>query len=350
MPHSSGGGSHGGGFHGGGGGGHSHGSGGGSSGSSADFSNTRLSRKPYAGCSTYCYYKDNTPVFVYSSYDAKNRKLSGFDIASKIVCFIIVAPMFLVLSLWAFGESLNRPDRLSPPSDDKILIEDNADVISKSEEKELKNALKAFFKETGIVPAVVTINNDEWEGEGNDFTSVAYNAYVTRFNDEKHWLILYSEPAEPDRTFNDWYWEGMQGDDTDDILTIKKTERFTEDLHTNFLNNRISVGEAITMSFEKLTPVVMKSEINFFGLFFAIASSAGLVWFTIYIFDIHPIRKSILKKAFKCKNDKEPQEVCEYCGGTYLIGYHTSCPFCGAAVKPHTYTTDESGRVTSVIE
>jgi len=354
MPHSSGGGSHGGGFHsGGGGGGYSRSSGGGSSsGSSADFSNTRLSRKPYRGSCTYCYYKNNKPVYVYSSYDAKTHKTTALDIVAKIILFIILAPMFLALSGWSWMESFSKPKKLSPPSSKDIIIEDNADIIGSREEKELKNALKDFYKETGIVPAVVTINNEEWQKDGEQisFTTVAYNAYVDRFKDEKHWLILYSEPEDPDPGFNDWYWEGMQGDDTDDILTLKKTDKFTEDLHDNFLNKKISVGEAITMSFNKLTPGVMKSEFNGFSFVFFILSTAGFVWFTIWDFNIHPIRKSILKKSFKCKESMPKTEECEYCGGTYLIGYHLSCPFCGAALKAHSYTTDADGRVVSVIE
>ena len=354
MPHSSGGGSHGGGFHsGGGGGGFSRSSGGGGySGDSVDFTNTRLSRKPFRGCYTYCYYANNRPVYIYSTFDAKTHKLSGFDIAAKIVLYIIIAPLILMLIYWMFREGIDKPKKLSPPSNKEIIIEDNADVISSREEKELKEALKDFYHETGIVPAVVTINNEEWNKKDGqiDFTTVAYNAYVERFKDEKHWLILYSEPEDPDPGFNDWYWEGMQGDYTDDILTVKKTGRFTRDLQDNFLNNKLSVGEAITNSFNKLTPKVMKAEINAFALTFAILFSAGFVWFTIFIFDIHPIRKALLKKSFRLKKSIEPEETCEYCGGTYLIGYHLSCPFCGAAIKAHTYTADADGKVTSVIE
>ncbi|MBQ5900652.1 MAG: hypothetical protein IIW86_02195, partial [Clostridia bacterium] len=34
-------------------------------------------------------------------------------------------------------------------------------------------------------------------------------------------------PMVPDSSFNDWYWEGMQGDDTDNIITEQVGNKFT---------------------------------------------------------------------------------------------------------------------------
>ncbi|SCW30935.1 hypothetical protein SAMN02910456_00454 [Ruminococcaceae bacterium YRB3002] len=356
MPHSSGGGSHGGGSHSGGGGHHSsssHRSGGGSSsGSSVDFSNTRLSRRPYRNCATYCYYKNNRPVYVYSSHDAKGRSVKASDIAYKIVLFIMLAPAFLTFSWGMWFVGITKTEKIHYKDNQKIIIEDHAGVIDQSEKKELRRALKDFYDETGIIPAVVTLNNEEWQDRNDGkvkFTDVAYDEYVRRFKDEYHWLIVYSEPEDPDPEFNDWYWEGMQGDYTDPVLTVKKTDSFTEDLHKNFLDKKIGVGKAITMSFKKFTPVVMKSEIRWGVLVMSLLSSAGFVWFTIYVFDIHPIRKAILKKSFKCNKGKPVEETCDFCGGVYLIGYHLSCPYCGATIKAHSYTTDSEGRVQQVI-
>lgn len=350
MPHSSGGGSHSGGSHSGGGGSSHHSSSGGGSSSSSTFSNTRLSTKPYRFCTTYCYYKDKKPVYVYSTSDAKTSKPSGFEIFQRILCFVLVAPMFFVLAFWMFMEGINTKDKLKGSYDKEIIIEDNAGVID--DEDELYDVLEDFYKKTGIVPGVLTINNEEWINDNKDFPKVALKKYTSIYDDEAHWLIVYSEPKNPDPEFNDWYWEGIQGDRTDKIVTRKVADTFTEEVHKLLLKNSVSVDEAIAGGFKKITPGIMKAEVKWGAVFFAILVLGFLVWLAVYLFDIHPIRKAILKKSFKVpvndyKNIKE--ETCEFCGGIYVIGCHLDCPHCGGAIKPHDYTVDAQGNVKEVL-
>ena len=351
MPHSSGGGSHGGGSHHSSGGSyHSHSSGGGSSSGSIDFSTTRVSSKPYRFCSTYCYYENKKPVYFYSDYGAKDRKTSAGQIIGKIFVWLLVCPMFFITSIWMLSGSVKVPKKLAGNYDKNIIVEDNIDVISKSEEKELKRVLKDFYKETGIVPAVVTVSNEKWKNSGT-LETYAYKDYLDRFSDEKHWLIVYSEPEEPNPDFVDWHWEGMQGDDTDNILTDKKTADFTDDLQKYFLKDDISVGKALILSFEDITGKAMKSDVRVGLILFSLVPGGIAVWLTIFFFDIHPIRKAKLKKAFRVSRDsKIPQEqTCRFCGGIYVVGCHLSCPHCGGALEAHDYTVDDQGNVKEVL-
>lgn len=349
MPHSSGGGSHSGGSHSGGGSSHSGSSGGGSS-SSSGFSNTRLSTKPYRFCTTYCYYKDKKPVYVYSTSDAKTSKSSGFEIFQRIACFVLVAPMFLVLSIWLFMEGVSTKDKLKGSYDKEIIIEDNAGVID--DEDELYDVLEDFYDKTGIVPGVLTINNEEWINENKDFPKVALRKYTSIYNDESHWLIVYSEPENPDPDFNDWYWEGIQGNNTDKIVTTKVADTFTKEVHKLLLKNSVSVDEAIAGGFKKILPGIMRTEVKWAAILFGIVILAFLGWLAVYLFNIHPIRKAILKKSFKVPVSdytKIREETCEFCGGIYVIGCHLDCPHCGAAIKPHDYTVDAQGNVKEVL-
>ncbi len=351
MPHSSGGGSHGGGSHYSGGGHSSHG---GYSGGGGDdfisFTNTRVSRKPYRFCSTYCYYVNKKPVYFYADFSAKDFKQSAGELVLKIVIWLLVCPMFFITSIWMFKGSIKTPKKLTGNYDTEIIIEDNINVISKSEEKELKSVLKEFYKETGIVPAVVTVNNEEWRTTGN-LEGYAYKDYLDRFKDEKHWLIVYSEPEDPDPSFVDWYWEGMQGNDTDDILTSKKTKAFTDDLQKDLLKEKTSVGEALIASFEEITGKAMKTDVNIGLMLFSFVPAGIGVLLTIYFFDIHPIRKAMLKKAIRVStNSTLPKEqTCRFCGGIYVVGCHLECPHCGGALEPHDYTVDAQGNVKEVL-
>ena len=89
------------------------------------------------------------------------------------------------------------------------------------------------------------------------------NMYVTEFDDEEHWLVVYSEPTSPDPDFNDWYWEGMQGDDTDNIITVDVADDF-KDLMQKYLtaNSRYDVSSAIAAAFDETTPNVMDGHVE----------------------------------------------------------------------------------------
>ena len=142
----------------------------------------------------------------------------------------------------------------------------------------------------------------------------------------------------------------MQGDDTDPILGFKETDRFTRNLHTFFLqDNKYSVGEAISEAFDDLTPVVMRKY-----------TSPAIKW--VLIFDViflgfiamtvgfSPKRDIYYPKAQAVTQEIVKEETCEYCGGVYVIGMHTKCPFCKAPVKPHDFVKDEEGKVIKIIE
>ncbi len=147
-----------------------------------------------------------------------------------------------------------------------IVLKDEAGVIDN--EDELYKELERFMDKTGVTPSVVTIHNEEWE---NYYTleNYAYDRYLQEFDDEMHWLIVYSEPTEPDPRFNDWYWEGMQGDDTDPVITVDKANEFNRRLHGE-LEHGTEFGTAVKTSFSEFTDNYSRSfdfEQLFPGLF-----------------------------------------------------------------------------------
>jgi len=311
MPHSSGGGGHGGGGHGGSGG-----------------SSTRTSSHYFPGSHRYVYYDDATrrPVVTYANYDVTkgNRVL-------YILILVIFAPMLLMCTIGISSSAIHYPAKLKTNYDTKIVIEDNAKVISGADEIRLRRTLKDFQDETGITPAVVTVYNEDWKKKYSDLEKYAYDLYLDMFDDEKHWLIVYSQPKKPDPSFNDWYWEGMQGNNTDPILSTVETGRFNKRLQKNLLKNDVyTPGEAINDAFEDLTPHVMDHYVRwkeiivafaFFGVF-----GAGLIVF--FVISLKKDKK--LSKAFACPESVLSQAKCDYCGGVYVVGHHTTCPFCQA--------------------
>ena len=316
MPHSSGGGSHGGGSHGG-----SHGGRG---------SSVRTSKTYFPGASRYVYYHNGVPAEIFSNVDPKaNIKSSrGAITAILIIMGIMYGFMFTV-------GSFHFPHKLDTDYNTAIYISDTAHIMSDRDLKTLMSSLEDFQSETGITPCVYTVCNEDWDNY-KDLEKYAYDLYVNKFEDEKHWLIVYSQPDTPDEDFNDWYWEGMQGDDTDNILNDRYTGRFNKNLQKMLLqNDRYTVAEAISEAFDDLTPVIMTGYINWALIIVAIlivlSCTGGAVLAQIFM------RKK--ERTYEHMIKVEPTEIlrqanCDYCGGVYIVGHHTNCPHCQAQITP----------------
>ena len=312
MPHSSGGGSHGGGSHGG-----SHGGG----------SGVRTSRTYFHGASRYIYYDNGIPNEIFCNSDLQKTTAS-----SKAALTFIVGIMAAMYSLMLVAVSFHFPGRLKTDYDTSISISDWAKIMTTDEEAALMDALIDFQDKTGITPYVVTANNEDWQDKYSELEKYAYDLYVERFADEKHWLIIYSEPKVPEASFNDWYWEGMQGDDTDSILDGSELKAFNKEMH-KLLEDRsdYTVAEAMTKTFEDNTDKFMRQYITWGTI---IAAAVLIVCGITGIILIQKHYKKTEKKystAFKVEpNETIEKAQCDYCCGTYVVGRHTNCPYCQA--------------------
>ena len=271
MPHSSGGGSHGGGSH---GGSHSHGGGGGGS-------SQRYSGRYFPGARRYMYHRRNGSVgYIYT--DRPIRKSSVIELIIPLV--ILIPFMFVpIIALFSSGINFGPPKPLKTLSTyEQTHIADNIDVIN---ERELEPILAEFQTKTGICPYVMTVNNEDWQGRYSSLENYAYDLYVNTFGDEQHWLVIYSEPETPDEDFNDWYWEGMQGNDTDRILTESKANKFLDSLHKYLTKNDVSVTEAFCIAFSEANGYMMERNTSltdllpfaFFILIWVIVIGANMV-------------------------------------------------------------------------
>lgn len=320
MPHSSGGGSHGGGSHGG-----SHHSSHSHGGSGRSSRHTRSTYFP--GARRFVYYNHHRPVYVYADYDITEKRSP-----LRFLMLLFYLP-FILFTFSMFAEAYHHPHKLPQNYDYKIVVEDNANVLGNT--AELRNSLVAFYNRTGISPAVITVENSDWQGNYSDLENYAYDLYVNHFADESHWLIVYSTPDGYSSSdgFEDWYWEGMQGNDTDDVLTESVTNSFNDELQKNLTaRTRYTVSSAISTSFDDLTPTVMKSKVNWTMLFTSIAILAFVCLHACLMIGINPKARKYAK-AKPC-SDAAQEKACEYCGYTYVVDTCTECPHCGAPIPP----------------
>ena len=345
MPHSSGGGSHSSGSH----SSSFHSSGSHSSrGSSTIQTSYIAAANKYPGAKRYIYFENNMPVFVWADYDVtKDHRSRG-----RIVK-LIVALIFWVLSVL---HSIHNPSELEwtekeleAAGSNTYLINDKADIFKDT--SGLAQALEEFYQLTKIRPAIITVEEQSWINNYDSMEVFAYDMYVNIFDDEKHWLLIYSVPPLTDDNFENWKWEGMQGDYTDPILTTDETSAFNKNLHKMLLDrNSYSVEEAFEQAFRDLNKTVMSIYIPLEAI---ISDIVTLVIILLFFFfaggGFHPVREKIYRTATLCPENFKDYDNCEYCGTKYLIGFHKKCPSCGAPLKAHDYTTDAQGNITAII-
>ena len=333
MPHSSGGGSHGGGGHGGGG---SHG--GSSSGSR---SMPTASRKYFAGATPYVRYHNGRTDILYADRDITKTKKQ--DYISNIATIVIISLFMAVFAFGSFGAIsgvFRTPKKLSTNYDTTIVIDDRLGIIS--DKAAMEKALSDFLDVTGITPAVITVDNESWY-HYTSLENYAYDLYVNRFDDEKHWLIVYSQPAHIQQPgYVDWDWEGMQGDDTDNIITDYSADVFNG-LMQKYLtaDSKYTVERAIRLSFEQITPQIMQRHTDRESLKEAIMILLimGAMWGFPVVFSIMNLVKMKNYKDYQKVPSVDGkiliQETCDYCGGVYVVGTCLNCPHCGASVKAY---------------
>ncbi len=336
MPHSSGGGSRSSGSFSGSSG--SRGSGG--SGSSKNVrSRPELSSEYQSGYHRYVYYHDSRPEYFYSSepITKKDTRISPLTILFRLFLIALGA-----LLMWAFiSDWFHSPKKL-PLDYDKTdtQIYDKADFLSEADKALLTETFQEFQDMTGITPALLTVRDKDWDFHYSEFSVFAFETYVTMYSDESHWLFCYS--GNPEAEFDNWSWEGMQGDDTDNVLTERTTQRFTENVQKYlYARERYTIGEAFAQGLQDLMPDVMNNtfEPDYEEILYTLIYFFGLIVLPVYATVSQMRRISELKgkeNAVRCPSDRGEveEDTCAYCGGLYVHGIHFRCPHCGAPVPP----------------
>jgi hypothetical protein len=233
MPHSGGGGSHGGGFH-----------GGGSRGGTG--SGHHISHTYFRGAKRYRYLKsDGQYEYVYM-----NSIPSKSDRTSLVTMFGFFIAIILFITIGMAVSIVNPPKKLKGSYDSPGSHILGYSYLDHTEE--LEESLVEFEETTGICPIVYCTYNVEWITE-QSLEDYAYDLYLEKFDDEEHFMIVYStDPYNPDK----WHWESMVGDDTDDILTNSKLKKLGEDLQED-LESGTEPGEALTKYFDEASDYVM---------------------------------------------------------------------------------------------
>lgn len=321
MARSSGGGSRSGGSHSGGSrssGGSRGGSGGGSSRS------YHTSSTPKAGCSKYIYYdKHRKAHFVYCDYDPSEPR-SPLRYALLLFYLPFFGALLTMLSglftIWA-------PENKDYIDAGRVIIEDNINVIQ--DKNALETDLKAFYDKTGVTPAVITVDDKDWWSDYASLEIYATELYYTHFDDEKHWLIVYSEPV--GASFNDWKFEGILGEHTTNAIPDSTMNYLTNQIQSNLYKYTNAPDKAIGTAFNKtLTDGITYFRFNY-EMLFMVLLFGGFIFLHCYMMIFNNNGRKYYKDAKKVE-EQVTIITCAYCGGTYGSDVTLACPHCNAPV------------------
>lgn len=309
MPHSSGGGHSGGhssGGHGGSFGGHGRSGSGGS---------VHYSKRYFTGARLYRYGRHRNK-YMWCSSDIDEAKAISIRailfillVATLLFCKKIVETDMFNYSLFTGMKLTSQglvPEKIVSAYDYIPSIKDEHGYISEGK-AELLNTLSEIKEKTGITVQILTIRSDEILEENDMYTNgyirtsalekYAYNKYLELFKDEKQWLIVYEVDAEDP---NVWEFHGMQGDDTDPILTWWITYCFNAKLTKNLEADEpvgIAFNNALTELKEK-TMQVDESKTNDLKMFLVLTL---LTWGVAGLLMLPHIRRLVFAYA-----EKEP--------------------------------------------
>ena len=307
MPHSSGGGFSGGGFH---------------SGSSSSGHSYHSSSRPFPGAICYVYYdRKGRARTIYSNHPSPTSKKGPVG-----TFFVLGLLALLPAAIIAFAGNHN-PVKLPTNYEHTFYIQDDLNVFSSEEEAKLKETFQQFFDLSGICPGLISVNTNTWKSHYSTLENFAYNAYLSKYKDESHWLLVYS--AE-DTIKTNWAFEGMQGDDTDQILTKRVTNNFNKTCYDALSGNVYTVAGAIDNALRGIMPNLM--DYSFYvepGIYvFSGIWEAGVI-IAIVSTAFGAARFKHLKTAKRVEGDVT-RKRCPHCGNEYIPGTIDRCPKCEA--------------------
>lgn len=306
----------------GGGGGHSGGGGhhssyhGGSSGSQSHYS-----KRPFRNSRPFVYYVGHRPYVVYSDIDPRKSK------PTIIFPLIIISIMAIVEPVMVFSTAFHNPKKNTAPHDEGLVINDRTNVITDSEKIQLKSIFTEFHEKTGVMPAIMTVSDKEWSR--GDLEDYAFLQYTTKWEDESHWLVVYSAKEGTEKT--NWSYEIMQGYDSDDILYDSIKDRYFHPVLCDSLDGNYSVGESFIRAFNSLLPHLMEKEFFVEGemIFFTV------LWESIILLAGYGVVSSFIKEKAMTKAEPIPEgqsvelKKCPNCGVSYYKGTVDHCHKCG---------------------
>ncbi len=277
-------------------------------------SSVRTSSTPFRGCYNRSYYDRHGR---FHSYYTSNRYFGtqkGTTTGIKFVLAFITFHMLLMVG--GFSTAFVQFGGKVSGDPDRIYIEDHANVLTASEEKEVLELLEEVYDKSGMPVTVYT----------DDFSWMEHYDSLSVYSEELYYQIGYEEDAmiivfttDNGAEFYDWEYDICCGDDTIKCFSDETFDKLLSNFHKGMANQNLA--EALEYSWNSVMGDLAKVTINWSGL--------PIILFLLAFYSVFYI---VVLGSTKKQNDayryfqENPQML-----SSVPMMVHAQCPSCGAA-------------------
>lgn len=289
-------------------------------------SRVRTSKTPFRGCYNRTYYDRRGRVHILYTDNKDFGTKSGWNVGKIIMlvfvtlhmCFMIASVIFSSISL---GNKINGDSK-------RIMIQDNADVLTEQEETKILQLLHQVYEKSGM-PVTVYTDDFSWKEHYTSLEVYSEELYYRIGIDEDAMIILFTE--DDSTNFYDWEYDVYCGDDTEKCFSDAVFDDFLENFQKGMAGQKLSL--ALQYSWNAVMDDLAKTKVDkslipallsilvFYGIFYvAILASMKKQNDAYRYFRDNPEKFSEQPMVMhsECPNcgasNSEQAEVCPYCG------------------------------------
>ncbi len=293
-------------------------------------SRIRTSSTPFRGCYNRSYYDRRGRL--HSCYTSSRRFGTQSAWNGGKICALIFITGHMLIMVGAFASSLVQFGGKVSGDTERIYIEDNADVLTADEEKEVLELFHEVYDKSGM-PITLYTDDFSWKNYYNSIEIYSEELYYQIGYDEDAMIILFT--ADNSAEFYDWEYDIYCGDDTEKCFSDAAFDELLDNFHKGMAKKNLA--DALEHSWNSVMDDLAKTKINW--------AIAPVIVFLLVFYSIFYVailggtkKQNDAYRYFKEHPEmlsEEPMMVygkCPNCGASNATQSET-CSYCGSLLK-----------------
>ena len=277
----------------------------------------RTSKAPFPGCYDRSYYDRRGNFHSYYTNDS-TVGTSGCTEFSAIAALLFFGCIFYFVINVILDQHITERPKINGDSS-QILIADNIDILTTSEEAKLEELLHEIYKKSGIAVTIYT-DNLKWREEYETIEEYSKQLYYNLGNSQNRLLVLYSTEVDgyPEYDF-------FRGKETAICLTDDLLLRLKDCFHKGLYS--MDPSDALIYAFHSIMDELAETSVDWDMMYDLVVATVFLSFF--FAFPIHSLFTSIrtaLHNNAAYRYYKKNKEKLSY----IPVVLYNSCPNCAA--------------------
>lgn len=290
----------------------------------------RKQKTPFIGCYNRSYYDRRGRLHTCYTNNVNYGKKSGWNFGVIVLLIFITLQMCLMLGIVVF-EMVEFGGKVDGDRD-RIFIQDNADVLTDSEEEKVLTLMEEVYDASGM-PVTVWTDDFSWKDHYTSIEAYSEELYYNIGMDEDAMIILFT--IDDYDGWYDWEYDMYCGDDTTKCLSDDAFDKLLDSFQKGMAGQ--DLYEALDYAWTAVMGDLAKTSIN--GSAVIAALFVALIYGIFYIVILRGVKEqNAAYKYFKNNPDKLSTEKmtlyseCPNCGAPNTTQSEV-CSYCGSILK-----------------